>query len=1435
MHKHKFFKKFGVLFTSLGLLTSIIPTFTPKSSISSVKPQKVKAFSLIPDDKFATYYISILLNGADHNVQTTVVLDKHKFNGDQINSYQEYKNTHLNFSDNAQWGNTTGHINFDQVVSYLSDPSGLNDSGNVSEYRTDFDNYLGNSPAGVDAKAKPNGAGSGSGTQAPVYAAARRKKKDKSKNGKQDPETGDQPQSGGGNNDTNNNSSYLAFSFPGDPQKHGGSEGQAPTQKDLSQANAICRGLIADFNRAMDFVYNNRSEYFNGSSAKISSGDLTPAEDALLALKTASMPGSANSPFGDIKSVGWGENGNGHEGRYTVQLHDSNSDGNSDNVTLIYGQSKGYADGADFSENGRILTWPMVAAEAVANWSHSNITFDSQAGVSKPDILTQGINNFFTGLLDSLEGLLGIPPLQDLIFNTGERSVANGYYNGVARTSWLTATGVISAVFTTLAIFLIGFSLAKNMFRYQQEILTVAQRIDLWDDIKDLAITIVMLIIYPWVFEALTRINYLITQAFAGLAHADNRTMWTSLTRPMTNIFGLGQILVVVLFLVICIYYYYFYTFRSITIVILNAVAPLYIGSISLGGNYKRTFVNWFKELIANIFEQGFQAVIFAVFVQMVSLGSVSFLETAFLLIAIMPLTKWFRRSLDVNDGPAGELTQRAVALTTGALFGKGDGGGHPKPDAPNNNDGNGGSGGSNGRDGGSGAPGLNGIGGKSGGSGSFVSAMRSSMKPMASAIQNARADANMQKALGSAEPGRTGGIWLSHMNKGMAQTAKSFSSAMGGPKGIAGAALKGAGKAVGKAAGFAAKSGAALGLAAAGDSRTAKDVLSGKQTPFGLGSKSNRNGNRNYQGQKLGQGQSSLNKNQGDKPTAQSQLNNQAPASTRDHNAENQGAATTNNNASDRATRDNKDSAQSQLNNQNANDMKDHAQYRGNQKENSQATARERNLKSGASQRSLKSVKNAAPAAPMKNASGLGGTTQIKGGTAPATDNYNTKAQQYANDKGSSLPISTDANGNVLNNLSDIKEAQNLRNEGDNAQSAINQAMSDVIDGSAPAELADAMGDTDPGLGSVMPEARVAGEDENGTATAFESYDAGDYSDATGISNLQTSTDANGNSEIVATMNADSQGNFNDEALRNSTNGYGDNFKSMVQGFNDAGQFVRQNGSGALLTPDSTPGNMQLSTRAKNALGSNASAVENAMNGGVTGVTTNKDGHPEVHMNQAKVLGSSGSVGTLRSDPSKLVMSRSVASKASAGMSASNNIVKQAMNVPTSGVVSSSLANNSAQGGSNTKVMNSNDLNNDFNRTNLINGTINPNSISNEAAGAPTVSADGILQSNGANALNSSDPAQIVNGAGGTDQIAAQNGDTDNAVTNVLTNSVPSTPDASNQIDSSSFFADNVDSLTDYQADPNDTAMMGDLSSEINDAVNNTGAYETGHLDKKA
>lgn len=484
---------------------------------------------------------------------------------------------------------------------------------------------------------------------------------------------------------------YLAFTFPGNPvgisQKGGVASG---TQTDLDKANRIANGVVNDFNAAISMVYSQAQHDPSGKN----SGDnayfttdgaqgLTNTQMAYLALKTASLPKPVfNSAPKSVTAEG------------NMYVTAANGD------RLLYGQAKGYHDADDFSATSKnkgsngVITWPMIALNAVANWAVSDVTYTQAQKVTNDDKFSQAVTSFLSGFVNTLISVLGIVPLTDLIFNAGSRTRDAGVYNGIARISWFQATNVVLVLFEMLAVFVIAFALAKMLWEAQRQTLNMNEKLNLWSNIKNLAITLGLLMIYPEIFQLLTWLNFtLVKVLLENTGSGQVANIWAQFTGMggSAAIATIAGVIISIVYLFLNIYFFFFYTFRAIFIMVLNAVAPLYISSIALGEQYVPTFITWFKELIGNIFVQSFQAIVLMIFTT-ISLkgGGLKPLEMIFLVCALIPMSSWFKQSLQIQGKFTDELTQGALgsslALGTAAVSGMRSMGNNNDDYRPNNN-----------------------------------------------------------------------------------------------------------------------------------------------------------------------------------------------------------------------------------------------------------------------------------------------------------------------------------------------------------------------------------------------------------------------------------------------------------------------------------------------------------------------------------------------------------------------------------------------------------------------------------------------------------------------------------------------------------------------------------------------------------------------------
>lgn len=632
--KHKFIHKLTTMACAIGLLGGSL------SGLAGLvtKPATTKAFNLSGSANYSTYWYAPLLDANSHSIKVEAALDEHQHLGTDINAYREYKMSGLNLYDSG-WGTQKGTFNLNTLK--INDRSGINNDKSDSVMKGYFESFLANSKAGtsdLDDNKNEN-----------MNASTNKKK-------------------------PLNNKEYLAFSFPGNPQQNSGTNGRPANSTDRAKGDAISKGLINDFNKAMAWVYNNRDESFKGTpfNGSIGGGDDTNAECAILALRTASMAANQRAPFSGMRTSG----NSGRTRRYYITFDDNGS-----KEPLIYGQSKGYKDSDDFSGgHAGILTWPMVAAEATAVWAKSNTTYSNSSDVSKPSILTQGVTDMMNNIESNISNFLGIPPLGDLIFNTGSRSNKNGFYYGIAERAWFNVIQVFLIIFSSIATIILATALAKDLYKYYLQTLTVAQRIQISDDLRNLSIALVLLILYPFLFDILIRLNYYMVDMFRGFTGTGDKVLYGLLGGSSDGIFStLAGVFISFAALFINGYFFFRYIARALIILGLYASGPMFIAQIAHGDGYIRPFMTWLKELVGNIFAQAIQAMVFAFIIRVAQSGAVGWFENICMIIAVIPITKFFKKALGIDPSAPNELTSMAQNWGTTAFrginnFGRGGG-----------------------------------------------------------------------------------------------------------------------------------------------------------------------------------------------------------------------------------------------------------------------------------------------------------------------------------------------------------------------------------------------------------------------------------------------------------------------------------------------------------------------------------------------------------------------------------------------------------------------------------------------------------------------------------------------------------------------------------------------------------------------------------------
>jgi len=144
-----------------------------------------------------------------------------------------------------------------------------------------------------------------------------------------------------------------------------------------------------------------------------------------------------------------------------------------------------------------------------------------------------------------------------------------------------------------------------------------------------------MLVIIIPITQLMASLNNSIVEIFA------TQVDWSDSARIANHGGLIAGIIIEIIYFFIGIYLNFVYLMRSLMIAILIASGPFFVVTMAFSVKGKGLFDNWFKELVANIYLQGFHAFAFA-FVLNVQ-GATRGIEEIAMAASLIPLTEFFR------------------------------------------------------------------------------------------------------------------------------------------------------------------------------------------------------------------------------------------------------------------------------------------------------------------------------------------------------------------------------------------------------------------------------------------------------------------------------------------------------------------------------------------------------------------------------------------------------------------------------------------------------------------------------------------------------------------------------------------------------------------------------------------------------------------------
>lgn len=476
-----------------------------------------------------------------------------------------------------------------------------------------------------------------------------------------------------GKNPSFSASSYKPFSFPGIANM----DSEGDRGNDLAQANKINSKLVNDFNTALSYFQSSDGESLtskdlSGADGKVAMLKAVAAlsihpdvksemNDKLLTIQMDNIKYSLKiSGISDteaqtiidnkasyLKKIGIGTNVSDVK-KYFIKVAPGSNQTKYTILQWMYpkGYGKGeplYAEyqseGISEKENEYVpnLSWFHVGINALSNYSYGIYSSNSKDLYESQGTLLGGILNVFSSLFNAFLGLFGAETIDELIFNTGGRL---DYYYGIAPESWFNNLSFILICAYVVSLTILGVAFVKNFMMGNIAILNPAAKANVMNGLMNILYAILVLTFYIPVIGLLFSLNKTIVEFCYETSH--HVSFINSLTSTGFDFAGLIAGFILLFFTVKI---NIMYIIRSLYIVVLYALGPLFVTSIGFSGKNQDLFKNWLKELLGQLFLQSFHALILLIYIKMgVSSGNI--LLKCVLAYSFIPLGKLFRDKL---------------------------------------------------------------------------------------------------------------------------------------------------------------------------------------------------------------------------------------------------------------------------------------------------------------------------------------------------------------------------------------------------------------------------------------------------------------------------------------------------------------------------------------------------------------------------------------------------------------------------------------------------------------------------------------------------------------------------------------------------------------------------------------------------------------------
>lgn len=439
----------------------------------------------------------------------------------------------------------------------------------------------------------------------------------------------------------------LHFNFPSKKLGTGFAENNA-TSKDSDRAYKIAETLVPNMNELLIIMNGNKG--FDDIDEFIAMSE---------ELATKSQNGGNYNKNGVSISFKNGKaevSNNGVKYEYLTRM----VKGYNTNV-LENGESSSLYSSGDYEDDTTYITMADMIAQANYRYKVKNQTSMDTEEYSNPGTLEIKLMELWSSLLNSLKSLLGLREINEVVFNEG--IVGSGmYYNGLMPTSWFQKSMAFHMIFQAITWIALGIAIIKLLYQRNLATISSSSKIALQDGIRDLILAGFMLVGMFLVINLFGQLNGAIVNIFANTVPEYSESIDQGVQAGT-----LGGLIMQTYYFLITLYLNVIYIARAISLAIIFAIGPIFIGSIAFQTRNKDYFETWARMLVANIFVQSFHSFVLSFFLS-IQMTTARGIEVAIISFALIPSTKLFKQIVTKNQGGLMETAGNSLGMAGAAL-----------------------------------------------------------------------------------------------------------------------------------------------------------------------------------------------------------------------------------------------------------------------------------------------------------------------------------------------------------------------------------------------------------------------------------------------------------------------------------------------------------------------------------------------------------------------------------------------------------------------------------------------------------------------------------------------------------------------------------------------------------------------------------------------